>query len=63
MRSHPNKAVDIVVCQTFQILLVFAPSMHVCSWVPPSAKITPLGFHVSWFCSPQTFRQPPPALS
>src|SRR5260370_2247075 len=33
-------------------LSVFAPSTHVCSWLPPSAKITPIRLRGFWFCSP-----------
>jgi hypothetical protein len=45
-RSHPNKAVDVVACQTFQITLGLAPSTHVCSLGLSTAiaPTRPLGF-------------------
>src|SRR5271157_2047991 len=47
VRSHPNKAVDVVACQTFSIILAFfEPSTLACSLVmrarqpPASASLT-----------------------
>src|SRR6266853_595882 len=44
-------------------LLVFAPSMHVCSWVPPSAKNHSSRIACFLILLALAVRQPPPALS
>src|SRR5712692_2944622 len=41
LRSHPNKAVDVVVCQTFQIALGFR-AINLCL-LPAVAPTRPLG--------------------
>src|SRR5580692_9327090 len=44
-------------------LLVFAPSTHVCSWVPPSAKNHSSRIACFLVLLALPLRQPPPALS